>query len=81
MSAPVSAPCILIVDDTEVNLLLLRSVLDAEGFRTLVASDGATARQLSRSAAPDLILLDVVMPGESVKYWAKSNTGRPATRI
>jgi phosphoserine phosphatase RsbU/P len=65
MPAPVSAPTILIVDDTEVNVLLLQSVLDAEGFRTLTASDGATARKLSRSEAPDLILLDVVMPGES----------------
>jgi phosphoserine phosphatase RsbU/P len=65
MPAPVSAPTILIVDDTEVNVLLLQSVLDAEGFRTLTAADGATARKLSRSEAPDLILLDVVMPGES----------------
>src|SRR5579863_6268878 len=65
MSAPTSAPTILIVDDTEVNLLLLQSVLDAEGFRTLTAPDGATARALSRAQIPDLILLDVVMPGES----------------
>jgi phosphoserine phosphatase RsbU/P len=65
MSAPVSAPTILIVDDTEVNVLLLQSVLDAEGFRTLTAPDGATARELSRAQIPDLILLDVVMPGES----------------
>ena len=65
MPAAVSAPTILIVDDTEVNVLLLQSVLGAEGFRTLTASDGATARQLSRSEAPDLILLDIVMPGES----------------
>jgi len=65
MPAAVSAPTILIVDDTEVNVLLLQSVLGAEGFRTLTASDGATARRLSRSEAPDLILLDIVMPGES----------------
>jgi phosphoserine phosphatase RsbU/P len=65
MSAPTTAPTILIVDDTEVNLLLLQSVLDAEGFRTLTAPDGATARALSRAQIPDLILLDVVMPGES----------------
>jgi sigma-B regulation protein RsbU (phosphoserine phosphatase) len=65
MPTPVSAPTILIVDDTEVNVLLLQSVLDAEGFRTLTASDGASARELSRTQTPDLILLDVVMPGES----------------
>src|ERR1700677_4542270 len=65
MPTPVSAPTLPIVDDTEVNVLLLQSVLDAEGFRTLTASDGASARELSRTQAPDLILLDVVMPGES----------------
>jgi sigma-B regulation protein RsbU (phosphoserine phosphatase) len=65
MSPPASTPTILIVDDTEVNLLVLQSVLDAEGFRTITAPDGVTARELSRRQPPDLILLDVVMPGES----------------
>jgi sigma-B regulation protein RsbU (phosphoserine phosphatase) len=59
------APTILIVDDTPVNVLLLQSVLGAEGFRTITAEDGASARELSRTEAPDLILLDVMMPGES----------------
>jgi sigma-B regulation protein RsbU (phosphoserine phosphatase) len=58
-------PTILVVDDTITNLDLVRSVLDAEGFRTLVASDGPTARDLSRARQPDLILLDVLMPGET----------------
>ena len=58
-------PRILIVDDTAMNVDLLQYVLNAEGFRTLRAEDGAVARRLSLSEAPDLILLDVVMPGES----------------
>src|SRR5579864_4068919 len=58
-------PTILVVDDTPTNLDMVRSVLDAEGFRTLAASDGPTARDLSRTRQPDLILLDVVMPGET----------------
>jgi len=37
----------------------------AEGFRTLVATDGPTARAVSRTERPDLILLDIVMPGET----------------
>jgi sigma-B regulation protein RsbU (phosphoserine phosphatase) len=45
--------------------MLLESVLDAEGFRTITAADGPSARELSRRESPDLILLDVVMPGES----------------
>lgn len=59
------APTILVVDDTPTNLDVVRSILEAEGFRTLTASDGANARQLSRTRQPDLILLDVLMPGES----------------
>lgn len=59
------APTILVVDDTPTNLDVVRSILEAEGFRTLAASDGPTARYLSRAHQPDLILLDVVMPGET----------------
>ena len=59
------APTILVVDDTVTNLILVSSVLEAEGFRTLTASDGPTARDLSRVHQPDLILLDVLMPGET----------------
>lgn len=58
-------PTILIVDDTPVNVMMLESVLVAEGFRTITAPDGPSARELSRTDAPDLILLDVMMPGES----------------
>ena len=59
------APTILVVDDTRTNLDLVTGILEAEGFRTLTASDGATARDLSRAQQPDLILLDVLMPGET----------------
>lgn len=44
---------------------LLDHLLRFEGFETLVAADGATARQLANNQQPDLILLDVMMPGES----------------
>jgi CheY-like chemotaxis protein len=58
-------PAILIVDDTPTNVDLLECILSAEGFRTLTASDGPSARAISRAAQPDLILLDVMMPEES----------------
>lgn len=58
-------PSILIVDDTPTNVDLLECILSAEGFRTLTACDGPSARAISRAAQPDLILLDVMMPGES----------------
>ncbi len=56
---------ILIVDDDPNNVDLVQSVLAAEGFRTLTANDGAQAVALCRAECPDLLLLDVLMPGES----------------
>jgi phosphoserine phosphatase RsbU/P len=65
MPLSASAPTILIVDDTPVNVMMLESVLDAEGFRTITAPDGVRARERASADVPDLILLDVMMPGES----------------
>jgi len=59
------APTILVVDDTPANVDLVQSVLETVGFRTLAANDGPAARALCRAQHPDLILLDVVMPGEN----------------
>ena len=60
-----NTPTILIVDDMATNVEIVQSVLASEGFRTLTANDGPSARVLSRTEQPDLILLDVVMPGET----------------
>ncbi|HUF26932.1 MAG TPA: diguanylate cyclase [Gemmatimonadaceae bacterium] len=53
---------ILIVDDHEDNVELLRVRLEAWGFDTDAAADGEAALQSVREAPPDLILLDVMMP-------------------
>jgi phosphoserine phosphatase RsbU/P len=58
-------PNILIVDDLPLNVELLEQVLRSEGFRTCSAGDGAAGLAIGRAERPDLILLDVVMPGES----------------
>jgi signal transduction histidine kinase len=54
---------LLIVDDTPANVSVLFSFLNAEGFKVLVAKDGKSAIQRAEYAHPDLILLDVMMPG------------------
>lgn len=54
---------ILVVDDNPANLGLLFNCLDAEGFRVLVAQDGRSAMEMAYMVRPDLILLDVIMPG------------------
>src|SRR4028119_1874163 len=54
---------ILIVDDTSTNLEVLLDVLEDSGFKVLVAEDGESAIEGVEYAPPDLILLDVLMPG------------------
>jgi signal transduction histidine kinase len=54
---------LLIVDDTEANLGVLFDFLSNNGFKVLVAGDGKRAIQKAKYAKPDLILLDVMMPG------------------
>ena len=56
---------ILVVDDVEKNTRLLADLLGAKGYRTSKASSGAQALELIASTAPDLVLLDVMMPGMS----------------
>ena len=54
---------ILVVDDLPANVRLLEAVLLPHGYEVLAASDGTAALELVASGAPDLILLDVLMPG------------------
>jgi two-component system phosphate regulon response regulator OmpR len=55
---------ILIVDDDNRIRLLLQKYLNRQGFRTSVAEDAATARLKMKGLEFDLIILDVMMPGE-----------------
>jgi len=54
---------VLIVDDTAANLQLLTSLLTEQGYQVYPASDGALALRFVQSIVPDLILLDIRMPG------------------
>src|SRR3569623_1836386 len=54
---------ILITDDTPASLSLLVSVLEPQGYEILTASNGKDALHIAAKAAPDLVLLDVMMPG------------------
>lgn len=55
---------ILIVDDNPVNLQVLVRTLHGSGHRILAARDAVGALEIARRAKPDLILLDVMMPGQ-----------------
>jgi DNA-binding response OmpR family regulator/two-component sensor histidine kinase len=54
---------LLIVDDTQTNRDLLSEILVAKGYHVLTASDGHQALAATASTPPDLILLDIKMPG------------------
>jgi len=54
---------ILIVDDTPANLTVLSAILGKRGYRVRPAINGALALKAAQKAVPDLILLDVQMPG------------------
>jgi putative two-component system response regulator len=58
-------PTILVVDDEPLNTRLLSDQLEAEGYAVRVAMNGPEALEMARSYRPDLILLDVMMPGMS----------------
>jgi CheY-like chemotaxis protein len=54
---------VLIVEDNEKNMKLVRDVLQASGYTTLGATTGEDAVELAQSHEPALVLLDVQLPG------------------
>jgi len=56
---------VLVVDDHRLNAELLGEMLATRGYHTFVVSSAAAAEEQIRRAPPDLILLDVVMPGKT----------------
>jgi two-component system cell cycle response regulator DivK len=58
-----SQKTILIVEDSELNRRLVEAVLKPHGYRLLIAMDGEQGVELARAEQPDLILMDVLLPG------------------
>jgi CheY-like chemotaxis protein len=58
-----SDACILVVDDNPTNLKLVSDVLAFDGYRILKAGDAEAAQQIINTSAPDLILMDIALPG------------------
>ena len=67
MSPPIGIddPHLLVVDDDERLRALLQRYLTSNGFRVSVAADAANARGLMKGIAFDLLIVDVMMPGET----------------
>ena len=74
------APHVLVVDDDDRLRDLLRQYLIGNGYRVTAAADAADARTRIRSMAFDLIVLDVMMPGEdgfSLTAWLREVSDTP----
>ena len=54
---------ILIVEDNPMNLKLARDVLEAKGYRVVVAENGEDGVALAAAERPDLVLMDIQLPG------------------
>jgi two-component system cell cycle response regulator DivK len=63
VTAAPAGQLILIVEDNEKNLKLARDVLQFSGFQTLEAESGEAAVDIARQHRPDLILMDIELPG------------------
>jgi len=67
---------ILTVEDNEINLKLLKDILDYHGYDTVVTDLGVAALDIARQQLPDLILLDIRLPdiaGTDVARQLKAN--------
>src|ERR1700730_6657386 len=62
MPDPAAKTCALVVEDDPNIVDLIRSNLAVRGFDTVVSTDGARALQLLETEAPDIVLLDLMLP-------------------
>ena len=74
-----SSPLILVVDDNEAGLLLACSVLELEGFRVDSAGSAEEALERLKARSPDLILIDVQLPGQDGLSLTRALKADPTT--
>jgi putative two-component system response regulator len=74
-------PLILVVDDKLEILLLMRELLTSRGYHVTTASDAEEAIHTVHEERPDLVLLDVVMPGKSGYELCRELKDDPSTRL
>ena len=70
---------ILIVEDNEVNRVLMRDLLTYHGYEIIEAADGAEGIAKAKEYSPDLILMDLVMPGMNGRELAQEVALRKMT--
>jgi putative two-component system response regulator len=74
-------PFILVVDDNPDNLMLTRHLLESRGYRVHACHTAEDAERLIAESLPDLILLDIVLPGKSGYELCAELKADPKTRL
>lgn len=70
---------VLVVDDTPTNVMILKKTLVNAGYEVLSAENGSAGRKIAEEKKPDLILLDIMMPGEDGFETIAKLKSNPAT--
>lgn len=72
---------ILIVDDSPTEVHVMKKALEKGGFTTATAGDGQEGVRLAREMHPDLIFMDIVMPGMNGYQATRAIVNDPDTRL
>ncbi len=70
---------VLIIEDNDKNLELVRDILQAKGYQTLEAGTAEDGLEIARGRAPDLILMDIQLPGMGGIEGLKALRAEPGT--
>ena len=71
---------VLIVDDSPTDVHVMQQALELHGFKPAAAADGGEGLRLARELHPDLILMDIVMPGVNGFQATRELANDPSTR-
>jgi twitching motility two-component system response regulator PilH len=71
---------ILIVDDSPTEVHVMKKALEKSGYQTATANDGAEGVRMAREMTPDLIFMDVVMPGVNGYQATRQLSNDPKTK-
>ncbi len=73
---------VLVVDDDPDVILINKTVIEENGYTALVAQDGEQGLQIIKKEAPDLVLLDVLMPKQSgLRLYSQLKTNKSLEKI
>ena len=72
---------ILIVDDSPTEVFVMQKALEKHGFQTAAAENGAEGSRKAKAMKPDLIFMDIVMPGVNGYQATRTLANDPETRL